>query len=292
MGAFKGIIPPVLTTFDSEGNIDEKRYLNLIDFLSRRVHGLFVCGTYGGGPLMTVDERKKVTELAIKGAADRVPVIAHIGSSNPNDIFELAKHAEQAGAKAVATVVPFYFPYSQADIVRFFKKLIETTALPVFIYNNPKTTGVTIDIETLKKLRDVGLYGIKDSTFDLLYFYGVKFNMDMDNFCYISGTEAFIIPSMPLGADAAICGLANALPEPVVELYEKSVEGNYEKALELQLRVNKLRDIQHYAQSIPAIHAMLKMRGIDSGYPRHPYSLVSDSVYQKIEDALKEMKAL
>ncbi|HNS34825.1 MAG: dihydrodipicolinate synthase family protein [Mesotoga sp.] len=292
MGAFKGIIPPVLTTFDSEGNIDEKRYLNLIDFLSRRVHGLFVCGTYGGGPLMTVDERKKVTELAIKGAADRVPVIAHIGSSNPNDIFELAKHAEQAGAKAVATVVPFYFPYSQADIVRFFKKLIETTALPVFIYNNPKTTGVTIDIETLKKLRDVGLYGIKDSTFDLLYFYGVKFNMDMDNFCYISGTEAFIIPSIPLGADAAICGLANALPEPVVELYEKSVEGNYEKALELQLRVNKLRDIQHYAQSIPAIHAMLKMRGIDSGYPRHPYSLVSDSVYQKIEDALKEMKAL
>ncbi|PNS42312.1 dihydrodipicolinate synthase family protein [Mesotoga sp. B105.6.4] len=292
MGAFKGIIPPVLTTFDSEGNIDEKRYLNLIDFLSKKVHGLFVCGTYGGGPLMTVDERKKVTELAIKGAVDRVPVIAHIGSSNPNDIFELAKHAEHSGAKAVATVVPFYFPYSQADIVRFFKKLIESTALPVFIYNNPKTTGVTIDIETLKKLKDVGLYGIKDSTFDLLYFYGVKFNMDMDEFCYISGTEAFIMPSIPLGADAAICGLANALPEPVLELYEKSIEGDYEKALELQLRVNKLRDIQHYAQSIPAIHAMLKMRGIDSGYPRHPYSLVSDSVYRKIENALKEMNAL
>ena len=292
MGAFKGIIPPVLTTFDSEGNIDEKLYLNLIDFLSKKVHGLFVCGTYGGGPLMTVDERKKVTELAIKGAVDRVPVIAHIGSSNPDDIFELAKHAELVGAKAVATVVPFYFPYSQADIVRFFKKLIESTALPVFIYNNPKTTGVTIDIETLKKLKDVGLYGIKDSTFDLLYFYGVKFNMDMDEFCYISGTEAFIMPSIPLGADAAICGLANALPEPVLELYEKSIEGDYEKALELQLRVNKLRDIQHYAQSIPAIHAMLKMRGIDSGYPRHPYSLVSDSVYQKIENALKEMNVL
>ncbi len=104
MGAFKGIIPPVLTTFDSEGNIDEKRYLNLI-LLSEKVHGLFVCGTYGGGPLMTVDERKKVIELAIKGAVDRVPVIAHIGSSNPNDIFELAKHAEHV-IKAVATVYP------------------------------------------------------------------------------------------------------------------------------------------------------------------------------------------
>ncbi|PVD15792.1 hypothetical protein V512_002420 [Mesotoga sp. Brook.08.105.5.1] len=44
--------------------------------------------------------------------------------------------------------------------------------LPVFIYNNPKATGVTIDVETLKNLKEAGLYGIKDSTFDLLYFYG------------------------------------------------------------------------------------------------------------------------
>ncbi|PNE23124.1 hypothetical protein V511_04495 [Mesotoga sp. Brook.08.YT.4.2.5.1] len=58
MGAFKGIIPPVLTTFDSEGKIDEKRYLNLIDFLSKKIQGLLVCGTYGSCPLMTVNERK------------------------------------------------------------------------------------------------------------------------------------------------------------------------------------------------------------------------------------------
>ncbi len=169
-------------------------------------------------------------------------------SSNPEDIFELARHAKHVGAKAVATVVPFYFPYSQADIIRFFKKLIEVSELPVFIYNNPKTTGVTIDVETLKNLKEAGLYGIKDSTFDLLYFYGVKFSMDMNDFCYISGTEAFIIPSVPLGADAAICGLANALPEPVVELYNETIKGEFKKALELQLRVNKLRDVQHYAQ--------------------------------------------
>lgn len=56
---------------------------------------------------------------------------------------------------AVATVVPFYFSYSQADIVRFFTKLVEISSLPVFIYNNPKTTGVTIDIDTLKSFRQL-----------------------------------------------------------------------------------------------------------------------------------------
>lgn len=292
MNSFKGIIPPVLTTFDSEGKIDDKCYLNLIDFLSSRVQGLFVCGTYGSGPLMSVRERKHVTELAVQGAKERVPVIAHIGGTNPDDIFELARHASQSGCAAVATVVPFYFPYSQADILRFFGKLIEISELPVFIYNNPKTTGVTIDVETLKKLQEVGLYGIKDSSFDLLYFYSVKHNMDIEKFCYISGTEAFIMPSIPLGAKAAICGLANALPEPVVELYEATQARDWDETLELQVRVNELRDVQHFAQSIPAIHAMLNMRGISSGYPRLPYKLVDDSVYKKMEKALKEKRAL
>jgi dihydrodipicolinate synthase/N-acetylneuraminate lyase len=292
MAVFKGIIPPVLTTFDSSGKVDDKCYLNLIDFLSQKVHGLFVCGTYGSGPLMSVEERKHVTELAVEGAKGRVPVIAHIGGTNPDDIFELAKHAKEAGAVAVATVVPFYFSYSQGDIIRFFAKLVEISSLPVFIYNNPKTTGVSIDIDTLKKLQAVGLYGIKDSSFDLLYFYSVKHNMDIDKFCYITGTEAFIMPAVPLGAKAAICGLANALPEPVVELYNETSAGNYARALELQVKVNQLRDVQHYAQSIPAIHAMLKMRGINSGYPRMPYSLVDDSIYTKMEKALIDKKAL
>jgi len=292
MSVFKGIIPPVLTTFDSSGKIDDKCYLNLIDFLSGKVHGLFVCGTYGSGPLMSVAERKKVTELAIEGAKGRVPVISHIGGTNPDEIFELARHSKEAGAVAVATVAPFYFPYSQADILRFFEKLVEISELPVFIYNNPKTTGVAIDVEMLKKLKAAGVYGIKDSTFDLLYFYSVKQSMDIQEFCYISGTEAFIIPSIPLGSKAAICGLANALPEPVVELYDAAEAGDYAKALDLQVRVNELRGIQHFAQSIPAIHAMLKMRGISAGYPRLPYKLVDETVYLKMEKALRDKNSL
>ncbi|MFO7882175.1 MAG: dihydrodipicolinate synthase family protein [Kosmotogaceae bacterium] len=284
----RGIIPPVITIFDDDGKVDEKRYRKLIDFLCDHVQGLFVCGTYGSGPLMTLEERKRTLEIAIDQADGRVPVVAHVGSSVPEHILELANHAEKTGAKAVASVPPFYFGYSQENIIDFFKWFVKEVDIPVYLYNNPKTTGLEIKIETLKELHKNRLAGVKDSTFDLVYFYEVKNNIGLDNFSYISGTEAFIIPSIPLGADAAICGLANALPEIVVELYSKAKSKDYEEAYVLQEKVNHLREIQHYAQSIPAIHAMLNMRGIDSGQAKLPFRLVSESKYSEIKNALQK----
>lgn len=54
-----GIIPPVITSFDSSGNFDEKAQQEVIDFLTPKVNGFYPNGTYGSGPLMTLDERKK-----------------------------------------------------------------------------------------------------------------------------------------------------------------------------------------------------------------------------------------
>jgi len=284
----KGIIPPLITIFDSEGKVDEKKYRELIEFQCNHVHGLFVCGTYGSGPLMTNEERKNVLEIAVDQVKGRIPVIVHVGSSKPDEILELVLHAEKTGVDAIATVPPFYYGYSQADIVRFFKWLLKEVNLPLYLYDNPKTTGLEIEIETLKELKKAGLTGIKDSTFDLLYFYEIKNNLGFDEFNYISGTEAYIIPSINIGASAAICGLANAFPEIVVELYDKAINKEYDEAFILQEKVNHLREIQHYAESIPAIHAMLKLRGIDGGFPKLPFVNASEEVYQKIRNAVIE----
>ncbi|AKI97760.1 dihydrodipicolinate synthase family protein [Kosmotoga pacifica] len=285
----RGIIPPVVTIFNADGKVDEAGYRNLVEFLTEKVHGLFVCGTYGAGPAMTLEERKRVTEIAIDQVKGRIPVIVHVGAACPEDTLDLALHAKNAGAVAVASVAPFYYKYKQADIIRFFNELISKVDIPVFLYNNPKTTGLEIEIETLKELKKLGLAGIKDSTFDLSYFYRVKTEVGLDDFVYVSGTEAFIIPTIPLGASAAICGLANAFPEIVVELYEAAINKEYEKAFELQERVNALRQVQHLTDSILGIHIMLKFRGINSGYPKKPLALPGNDVEERIKAALKNL---
>ena len=62
----KGVVPPMITPFDHEGNIDVPNLEHLLDYLAENVNGLYICGSYGSGPLMNVEERKKVAEVSVK----------------------------------------------------------------------------------------------------------------------------------------------------------------------------------------------------------------------------------
>ena len=41
-----GVIPPLITSFTEEGEIDERKLRRLVDFLVKHVQELFVCGSY------------------------------------------------------------------------------------------------------------------------------------------------------------------------------------------------------------------------------------------------------
>ena len=287
-----GVIPPLVTTYDQNGNFDHERMKNLVKFVEKGdVNGVFVCGTYGSGPLMSLKEREEVLETVINSVSSSTAVIAHVGSSNPDEAIELAKHAESVGAVGVASVVPFYYShaFNDDDVKRFFVKLINSVKIPVLLYNNPKASGYTVKSTLLKDLYKEGLAGVKDSSLDLLFFYSVKYEIDFQKFLYIVGTEAFILPTVPLGASGTIAGLANAFPGIVVETFNETKQGNYTKAFELQGKVNKLREIQHFTQSIPAIHAFLDIIGFDAGYPRSPFLPVNKETKDKMEEALKKV---
>jgi len=127
-----GIIPPVITAFDKQGDFDEKAQREIIAFLVDKVQGFYPCGTYGSGPLMSVEERNRVAEVVIDEVNGRVPVIMHVGGASTCSVVELAKHAEKAGATAVAAVPPIYYGFKEPEVERHFKALVEAVSIPVF----------------------------------------------------------------------------------------------------------------------------------------------------------------
>ncbi len=100
---FSGIIPPIITCFDKEGRFDPIRQREIVRFLSQYVQGFYPCGTYGSGPLMSLEERKKVAETVIKEKGNTF-VIVHVGAASTADAVDLARHAEAAGADAVGAI--------------------------------------------------------------------------------------------------------------------------------------------------------------------------------------------
>ena len=98
---FSGIIPPALSSFDKEGNIYEKGIRENIRFILPYVDGLYPIGTYGCGPCMSIDERKKVLEIILDEVNGKVPVVVHVGTADTKTTCELARHAKAAGASGV-----------------------------------------------------------------------------------------------------------------------------------------------------------------------------------------------
>jgi dihydrodipicolinate synthase/N-acetylneuraminate lyase len=290
---FKGIIPPLMTPFTENGEIYEKGLRELIEFTIPHVHGYYPVGTYGSGPLMSIEERKRAAEIIVDQVNGRVPVIIHTGTADTKTTVELSKHAEAIGADAVGAIAPYYNPLTDESIFEHFRSIIDAVNIPVFVYNNPHISGNPIKPEVLKKLADYGLRGVKDSSFDLVNFYMYKMAVeDYPDFNVIVGTEAIFLGAFEAGAIGAVTGVGNIFPELLNRLYTEYIEGEIEKARQTQMDVLKVRAISKYGPTVPTMHAILKMRGIDAGYPRKPFLPISEEIEAKVKNALKEMDLL
>jgi len=287
-----GVVPPLVTAFKENGELDEDAQKVIVNFLKEKVYGLFICGSYGSGPLMNVKERKKVFEVTAKEVNGKIPVIAHVGAPNLRDSIILAQHAEKYGADRVAAVSPYYYHHNEESILYYFSELVKAVEIPVYVYNNPKTVGYNIDDKLVLKLVNIGVKGIKDSSFDIMMFANYLWKTPED-FDVVLGSEALWLSAVALGAKAFIPGLGNAFPEICVDLFNTGINGDIVKCREIQKKVNALRDLMYSAGStIVAVYSMLEFRGIVKTYPRHPFIQMKLDEKNKFKNKLMEFRIL
>lgn len=282
-----GSVPPMITPFTQDGRLDIAGLETLVTFLADKVHGLFITGSYGAGPMMSLAERKQTAEVTIKTAKGKVPVIVMVGSTNNKDSVELAKHAQAAGAKAVAAVGPFYFTHKKDSICYFFEDLVKAVDIPVYLYNNPNFQGYEIDVDTVKACKEVGVKGIKDATFNIMTHAAYQRLLKDNDFDIALGTEAMWLSARVLGCEAFIPGLGNVFPELMKKLFDEGMSGDLAACRDTQFLVNKIRDIMYLARSTQlAVYAMLEIRGVLKAYPRAPFIPASDEEKRRIREQL------
>ena len=144
---YRGVLIPVITPFDEDGAVDEPVLRQLVDFyVGAEVQGLFALGSSGQGPAMTPPERKFAAEIILDQTAGRSPVIVHVGTADAFSTVDLAKHAAQHGAAALGVIPPYYYSdHSEFEILAHFRAVADAVPLPIFIYENPKYSGISIN---------------------------------------------------------------------------------------------------------------------------------------------------
>ena len=290
-----GVVPPMVTPFKKSGELDVDGLKTLVSFLADKVNGLFICGSYGCGYMMNVEERKKVAETVMDLVGDKISVVVHVGTTNTRDSVELAVHARDIGAQAASAVPPFYVKHKEESVIRHFSELVKAVGdeFPVYVYDNPNVQGFPIDYKYLLKLKAVGVKGVKDasmSIYDHANF--MRFCAD-DDFDVVSGTEAIWLPCAILGCNAFMPGLGNAFPEICTQLFEDCRGPDYNKARETYYWVAKVRDAMYSAPSTQqAVYGMLKLRGILDAHPRLPFLAPNEDELVIMKEKLTEVGVL
>ena len=295
MFKLQGVVPPMITPFDRQGNLDEENLERLLLFLKDRVDGVYICGSYGSGPLMNVEERKRVAEISVKVLDEAIKVVAHTGTTNTRDTVELTKHAEVIGCDAAAAVGPYYFHHKEDAVLEFYGSMCKavSTDFPVYVYHNPQFSGYEISLETMKKLKALGAHGIKDATFNLLTFATYMRELADENFDVALGTESLWLAARALGAEAYIPGLGNAFPEICRQMWQEGMNNDIEACRTTQFLVNNMREVMYLARSTQlAVYAMLEIRDVITAYPRSPFVAATAEEKANIKHALQELKVI
>lgn len=285
-----GVIPPLVTPFTANGDIDEAAFRNVIRFnLSKGVHGVCPGGSSGEGHTLTADEFKRLLEITCEEVAGKVPVVAGIISNSTRDAIARARAIAHLPIAALqVTPVHYLFKPDEEATYNHFKALTEAVNIPVIIYNvvpwnylNPAQM-----IRLMKELP--GVQGIKQSQGDLKLMADLV--LGVPEGCKVfSAVDALLYSSFALGAHGTIAATPAALPGVCVALWNAVQAGDHVKALEMHRSMLAFWNAV-VGDNLPAnLKTTLTLQGCPAGLPRAPMPATSEAQTARIRQALDDV---
>ncbi len=242
----RGIIPPIVTPITNDNEVDAKGMARVVEhLLAGGVSGIFVCGSSGEFASMTFEDRRAAVKAAVVAVRRRVPVLAGCMATGLREGIQHAEAASAMGVDAVVVTPPFYFHYTQAEIVDFFRALARGVSIPIMAYNIPSTTHVSLAVTTALQISEInGVIGLKDSSGEAGPFGEILTGLKgRDDFAVFQGHERVAAATLLMGGHGCVLGLANAHPKLCVELYTAARNGDAARAFELQEKLNDLFNV-------------------------------------------------
>lgn len=283
-------LTPVVTAFDSQGNLDLQANVNIWDFLIKGgVDGIVVMGSSGEACSMTMKQREDLIELATSHILGKTKLYIGTGCMRSDETVELSNLALEKGADAVMIISPYYFALSAESVEFFYDHVAGSVTGDIYLYNYPARTGYYITPQiTLNLLRrHSNIVGYKDSVSDfsltrkLLDIVSPEF----PDFLVYSGFDENFAHNVLSGGAGCIGALSNIYPEIFAELVKFVNSGNIATIARLQRITNKMMDIYAVRDTfMPVLKKAMQLRGVDmTDYCLSPLLQVNEMETDKIK---------
>ena len=228
-----GIIPPLVTPIDKNGNVCKESVRNLIEYVSP--HSVAIMPALSSGEGWALNQQQFEDMLKYSVEFSKLPVLAGVEFETTKEVIKKALIAKKIGVDAVVLTTPFSKTISQTEIYKHFKEVDDALNMPIFIYNESEISGSEIKLNTINKICKLdNVVGIKEASGDIDFTAKVKSNNK--NIYVYQGWEHLCYESKNI--DGYILPLSNIEPKLCENMFFNTTKENQEKINNLTEKYN------------------------------------------------------
>lgn len=288
-----GLVAAPFTPMHPDGSINLSIIPSYHQLLKRNgVAGVFICGSTGEGPSMTLQEKKDLAQAwaSANNGDDQFKVILFLGGTCLEEAKDLARHASRIGLNGISITAPYYF--KPAKLEQLAACCIEVAEAapdqPFYYYHIPVLTGVRFPMIKLMELlhgRLKNFAGIKFTDEDIAdYTQCIQFQNGQYEILW--GRDECLLAAMAVGGRSGIGSTYNyAMP-----LYQKLIaafdKGDMKTAVFHQNQSIEMISLLGKYGGMPTGKNFMQAVGIDCGGFRLPFANMSADDKNKFNDDL------
>ena len=291
MALFKGAGVALITPFNEDLTVN---YDMLGTLIERQIEGktdaIIVCGTTGEPATMTEEEKLSVIKYTVEKVAGRIAVVAGTGGNSTQVVVDFSKKVQALGVDGLLVVTPFYNKATQNGLYAHYTEVSKAVSLPIIMYNVPSRTGCNILPETAVRLaRDCeNIVGIKEASGDISQVMKLA-KLSKGILDIYSGNDDQIIPILSLGGVGVISVLSNVAPKETHDIVMEYLEGDRERALDIQLRYLDLINALFCEVNPIPVKGAMNIMGYNVGKLRLPLTELEESHKEYVKASLGEV---
>lgn len=293
MTNIRGVYVVLVTPFMADQRVDHAGLKRNVEWLVEQgVHGLIPLGSTGEFASLEDDDKRKIVDTVMAAAGGKVPVVVGTTAETTEKAIQNTVKAKQAGASGALVLPPYYYTPDQDEIFEHYHRISDAVDLPIMVYNNPFSSKVDIQAETVARLAQLEHVAcIKESTGDIKRITEIRTRTN-DGIKIFCGWEDMAYESFLMGCEGWVCVIGNILPKAAVELFELVVDKqDFQAGWILYKRMLPiLRYLEYAGKTQKALKYVLDGMNLIGGYSSSPKLPLDAASMARIDELLRDFK--
>jgi len=292
---YSGIIVPMITPFTEDGKVDEGSAEKIINNFIHNGSEVLLFGTTGETASIPQAVKTKYVETVTKKFKGRTKIYTAISDNCFEDAVNAANTYFDLGVEAVVVLLPGYYPITPDQMLAYYEKFVESINGPMFLYNIPATTHLSIPIDVIEKLsHHERIIGVKDSERDYQRLEDAhRLWKDREDFSHFIGWGAQCFNGMWLGSDGIVPSTGNFDLSCYKKMYDAVLNGDKETGEKMQQVSMEISEVYQkdkiLSQSLPALKVMMNEAGLCGTKILTPFTQLPENVEENIRSKTRDL---